>query len=97
MGTRAASGPLRSFWPHAGVILTSPGAQKAGMGWGSVSLVGSAGRGPQNQVLPQLSPFLLSPPPSPLIFNFCSQCKALAGERELGYVTHRGRGCGSRL
>lgn len=34
MGTRAAPGLLHSFWPHAGVILTSPGAQKAGMAWG---------------------------------------------------------------
>ena len=35
---------------------------------------------------PSLSPFLLSPAPNPLSFNFCSQCKGPAGERELAHI-----------
>lgn len=35
---------------------------------------------------PSLSPFLLSPAPSPLSFNFCSLCKTPAGQRELAHI-----------
>lgn len=65
--------------PRAGLILTSPRAQTVGSARGMLP----QGRGLGSPLRRRpLSP-LLPPAPDPLSFNFCSQSKAPAGEREL--------------